>query len=471
MMQVPGHINLNNILEEYQKLKWDSNKVIIVLDDDPTGIQSVWGITVYYKWNEAILFEIFNKGGLAFIQTNSRSLSEKETKTIHENIAKLIDSTSKKLSKRYTIISRSDSSLRGHYPLEPFSINSLLVSKGEREYDALLLIPFFGEGGRITYKDTHFIKNDGQLTPMGDTEFAMDLVFGYSSSNLKQYVEEKSQGLVKAGQVESISLEMLREKSVDFLQDVLFRLNDFRQVVVNVVDYNDLKKLIIALHHAESLGKRFIYRTAASFVKTYALIKDQDFIDCERFWDIGEQSENPPLFVVGSYTKLTTLQLQKLVEFSSNIVAIEFDVLSYLDGPTDQKELISRLQRRIDEILGSGRIPVLHTPRKVLALENFNGLKLSRFISEGLSRIVQGLQKRPRFIVGKGGITSSDLATKAFSTESAQVEGQILPGVTVVTCDKSSKWGNLPYVIFPGNVGKSEDLCRILELTQAKKTA
>ena len=50
-------------------------------------------------------------------------------------------------------------------------------------------------------------------------------------------------------------------------------------------------------------------------------------------------------------------------------------------------------------------------------------------ISSFLVDIVKGLTVRPSFFIAKGGITSSDLASKGLTSESALILGQAIAGV------------------------------------------
>ncbi|KAL4396929.1 hypothetical protein AHAS_Ahas01G0141000 [Arachis hypogaea] len=44
-----------------------------------------------------------------------------------------------------------------------------------------------------------------------DTEFAKDVAFGYKSSNLHDWVEEKTGGRIPASTVASVSIKLLRK--------------------------------------------------------------------------------------------------------------------------------------------------------------------------------------------------------------------------------------------------------------------
>jgi uncharacterized protein YgbK (DUF1537 family) len=70
---------------------------------------------------------------------------------------------------------------------------------------------------------------------------------------------------------------------------------------------------------------------------------------------------------------------------------------------------------------------------------------------------------RPGFIIAKGGITASDVGTKALRVRRATVMGQIKPGVPVWMTDSGSKFPHMPYVIFPGNVGETATLREAVE--------
>ena len=76
---------------------------------------------------------------------------------------------------------------------------------------------------------------------------------------------------------------------------------------------------------------------------------------------------------------------------------------------------------------------------------------------------MEELEIRPRFIVAKGGITSSEVGTKGLRVRRARVMGQILPGVPVWQTGPESRFPGLPYVIFPGNVGDENALRNAVE--------
>ena len=91
-------------------------------------------------------------------------------------------------------------------------------------------------------------------------------------------------------------------------------------------------------------------------------------------------------------------------------------------------------------------------------------LEVSVRISDALTSVIEKLTARPAFIIAKGGITSSDVGTKALGVRRAIVMGQIRPGIPVWLTGPESKFPGMPYVIFPGNVGMENTLLEVVEV-------
>ena len=81
----------------------------------------------------------------------------------------------------------------------------------------------------------------------------------------------------------------------------------------------------------------------------------------------------------------------------------------------------------------------------------------------GLVEVVQEIATKPRFLVAKGGITSSDLATRGLGVKRAIVRGQVHPGVPVWELGRESRFPGLTYVVFPGNVGNDAALTSVVQ--------
>lgn len=209
-------IDESKLDELLQKEITKSGKKIIVLDDDPTGVQTVHGVSVYTDWTqESIDAGFAEERSLFYILTNSRGFTVEQTTQCHQEIISRVQAISKKTGQEYLIISRGDSTLRGHYPLETGLLRQGMETDGVKKVDGEILCPFFKEGGRYTIGNIHYVKNGDRLVPAGQTEFAADKTFGYQSSDLRKYVEEKTKGEYRAEQVLCISLEELRAGDID----------------------------------------------------------------------------------------------------------------------------------------------------------------------------------------------------------------------------------------------------------------
>ncbi len=442
---------------------------IIVLDDDPTGVQTVHSIPVYTSWDRDTLKQVLaDESKLCYILTNSRALTAEETVRLHRRLAKDLREVTAKKNVKFLLISRSDSTLRGHYPIETQTLYEELAV--DKVIDGEIIAPFFLEGGRLTIDDVHYVREGNSLVPAGQTEFARDSTFGYRSSDLKEWVEEKTMGKYPARNVSSVSLEELRKRDIQGIVSKLESVTGYNKVIVNAVEYKDLKVFLIGLVDALSKGKRFLFRTAASFVQVAGGIKPKALLTIETLYP-GGKAPNPGLVVVGSYVQKTTKQLQALQK-NINMAFIEWDVKQ---AETDLKlnTEVERVIKSVEDAFSASRDACLYTSREFLGgaargKDSEEDLVFSARVSEGLVRAVQGLRISPGFLVAKGGITSSDIGVKGLEVKRAMVMGQILPGVPVWELGPESRFPGLPYVVFPGNVGDEDALKRIVDILRGQ---
>ncbi|MBQ4504637.1 MAG: hydroxyacid dehydrogenase [Firmicutes bacterium] len=441
-----------------------NEKKIVVLDDDPTGVQTVHDISVYTGWDLDSIREGFaEEGKLFYILTNSRGLTVAQTTQVHEEIARRVAQVSRETGKDFILMSRSDSTLRGHYPLEPRLLKDIVEEETGMTIDGEVMCPFFKEGGRFTIDDVHYVKYGEELVPAGETEFAKDKTFGYTASDIKDYIEEKTGGEFKAMDVTSISLEDIRSLNIDKIVDQLMQVRDFNKIVVNAIDYVDVKIFCVALYRAMAKGKHFMFRTAAAIVKEIGGISAQPLLIREQM--ITKETRNGGVIVVGSHTEKTTRQLEELKKIPG-IVSIEFDSDLVLDDAKFAEET-KRVRKLIEETIAGGKTAVAYTRRKLLVIENDtkeDALVRSVKISDAVQSLVGELTVEPSFVIAKGGITSSDVGTKALRVRRANVMGQIRPGIPVWQTRSESKFPNTPYVIFPGNVGEDVTLREAAEI-------
>ena len=448
----------------------DAPHKIIVLDDDPTGIQTVHDISVYTDWSyESIRSGFKEKNKVFYILTNSRGLTEEQTIKVHQEIGNMIVQVAQEENQKYLIVSRGDSTLRGHYPLETMILKEQLECYGKQKVDGEILCPYFKEGGRFTIDNIHYVQDGELLVPAGETEFAKDKTFGYQSSDLAQYIEEKSKGLTKKEEVATISLQDLRALKIDEIADQLMNVMNFGKVVVNAIDAHDVKVFCIALYRAIHQGKYFLFRTAAGFVKEVGAISHKPLLTRQEM--VTSNNGTGGIIVVGSHTQKTTSQVEQLKTLEG-IRFIEFNSDLVLEENSFQEEIDS-VVKLTEDLLVQGVTVLIYTKRKLLTLKNDSkeeALKRSVKISDAVQSLVGRLQVTPSFVIAKGGITSSDIGTKALKVKRANVLGQIRPGIPVWQTGKESKFPHIPYVIFPGNVGEEKTLREVVEiLNQSSK--
>ena len=443
-----------------------NRRCVVALDDDPTGTQTVHDIWVLTRWEVSDLRLALSDGEPAlYILTNSRSMPLAEAQQLNRQIATNLVQAARAEGRPISVVSRSDSTLRGHFPGEMDALGEALSQAQGAGFDGVCLIPFFPEGGRYTIGDIHWVQEGERLIPAAQTPYARDAVFGYRSSRLPEWVEEKTGGRIKARQVHSISLETTRCAGPAGVASRLRTVRDGEVVVVNAAHDRDLEVFVAALQQVEAEGRRFLFRTAASFVKVAAGLEDKALLTTAEL--VADRAPGGGLIVFGSHVPKSTAQLAALCALD-RVRAIELPVADILDSST-RSWAVAQATQAANQALSRGEDAVIFTSRRLWSGNSQDEtLAIGRSLSAALVEVVRGIQIEPRFVVGKGGITSSDLATGGMGVRLARVAGQIMPGVPVWKLGPGSRWPGASFIVFPGNVGDEQAVARAVQMLRTK---
>ena len=264
-----------------------------------------------------------------------------------------------------------------------------------------------------------------------------------------------------------ISLEDIHDMAFDKIEAQLMSVKDFNKIIVNAVDYADLKVFCVALYRAMAKGKVFMFRTAAAIVKVMGGVTDQPLLT--RAQMVVKETDNGGIIVVGSHTNKTTAQVEELKKLTE-IEFVELDATLVRDEEAFEKE-VQRCLAKEEECIRAGKTVCCYTTRALITADTGDKedeLRLSVRISDAVQSLVGRLTVTPAFVIAKGGITSSDVGTKALAVKRANVLGQIRPGIPVWQTGEESKFPQTPYVIFPGNVGENTTLREAVEVLTAR---
>ncbi|KAL2203015.1 hypothetical protein CC79DRAFT_1313890 [Sarocladium strictum] len=457
--------------------------ILVALDDDPTGTQTCNSINVLTVWDVETLTEEFRAtrpGSGFFVLTNSRALHPEPAFALIAEICSNLQAASKATGVPFEIVLRGDSTLRGHFPLEADAATSVLGPA-----TAWLLCPFFLQGGRYTINDVHYVAEGETLVPAAQTPFAKDATFGYKNSDLKAYAVEKGKGAIAAEDVTSIALDTIRNGGVEA---VLAQLNTLEPkngkapvVVINAAAEEDVDVVILALLRATSTTapgatpKRFLYRTGAAFVSARLGIEPISPISAAQL--NLSASKNGGLIIAGSYVPKTTAQLHALTSKTpeSDLKTIILDVKRLLSSPeTLAAEVASARDQAAAEIANGRDVLVMTSRELIVGADETSSLDIGSTIAKALVDFLTDFDEkvRPRYVIAKGGITSSDMATKGLRFKRALIVGQASSGVPLWRCDEpTSKWSGVPYVVFPGNVGGEDALYEVTKRWRVKSQA
>lgn len=418
---------------------------LVVLDDDPTGVQTLSGIRVLLGWDPPRVRAALDGRPSVHLITNTRALPARRVRPFVSDAAR----AALEGAPDSAVLLRGDSTLRGHLLEEYLGVRDVVAPSA---WPVLLLVPALPSAGRVTVGGVHLFDRDGRRTPLHETEYARDGVFAYSSARLLEWAEERSGGLFRAGAGRELHLDVLRSRGPAAVTEALRALSASGGPAVLAPDAEtlvDLEVVAEGYRAATAEGASVIVRCAPTFAgvlggTTAAGLIPMPFV------------RDGVLVVCGSYVPQSTRQLSRLLDARPGSL-VEADVVA-LAGDDPSVE-IDELAAGVSGRLVADRLAVLATPRERPA--GTTSLAAGERIAAGLGRVVATVRPSPSLLVAKGGITAAVTLRDGVGAAEADVVGPVEPGVSLW----SAFWpdGNtLDYLVVPGNVGDDDLLARLV---------
>ena len=437
-----------------------ANFKIIVLDDDPTGSQTVHSCPLLLRWDGASLAAgLEHPSPLLFLLANTRALAPAAAaERVREICRALAAALPAAGIERWWLVSRGDSTLRGHFPLEVDVISAELGP-----FAVTLLVPAFLEGGRTTVGGVHLLQ--GQ--PVHETPFGRDGLFGYSTSYLPAWVEEKSGGRIPASQVQGLEAAQLSRACEDGGQELAQWLAGLAAQPLVAVDAEQPQQLAALAKVVRASPRPVLAQSAASWIRALAALPPQplagaDLVALRRRGRDGEPLRG--LVLVGSHVPLADAQLELLLaEPSCGGVEIAVAKLArVLEGPVPLELLASLEQAWLEQlqaVLVAGQTPVLFTSRGELQCRSAaERRRLGLELAALMARLAAALAPQLGYLISKGGITTHTLLADGLGLARVELQGQLLPGLSLVLTPSDGQVPGLPVLTFPGNLGDPETL-------------
>jgi uncharacterized protein YgbK (DUF1537 family) len=443
----------------------DAGRRIAVLDDDPTGSQTVHDVDVVTVFEpDEIAAGLSPAGSTCFILTNTRSLPEADAVALNTRIGRMLFALAARLDAPIDVVSRSDSTLRGHVIAEVRGLDAVRREATGGGFDGVLMVPAYFEAGRFTAGNVHWARVGTEVLPVSETEFARDATFGYAASDLREFVAEKSGGTVGPSDVLSVTHDDIRLGGPQRVAELLAGVTGGAFVVVNAAEYADLDVVVLGLLDAEAAGKSFLCRSGPSFVQALAGLDPREPLRAPDIWPAGHPGGHG-LVVVGSHVGLTSRQVA-VARRHGGLTEVELDVAAIADSARRDSH-IADATRLVVAALDHSDV-LLFTSRTLLrGRDAIESLEISRRVSTAVTEVVRvALVAKPAWVVAKGGITSHDVAVRGLGIRRAKVLGQLLPGLVSVfrPIDAAPEVVGTPYVVFAGNVGDETTLASVIDV-------
>jgi uncharacterized protein YgbK (DUF1537 family) len=413
-----------------------------VLDDDPTGTQSASGVDVLLSWDTAAIVAALRARPGVYLQTNSRAVAPAEAVALSVRTRSQLAAAAAQLGQPILPVLRGDSTLRGHV----FAESDVFAGPT----GSVLFVPAFPQGGRTTVDSVHRVVIDGVDTPVGETEFAQDPVFGYRSSNLLQYVRERGdrRGI-------AVPLAVLRSTGGEAVATALRTAGPGEFVLPDAVTDADIELIHAGLRSALTTRSDIVVRCGATLAAICAGCLSHAYLD--RPLAAGRPGV---LIVCGSHTSAATAQLEALTErLGRKPVEIATDA-ALADPAAAGRQAAALLEA---ELRDHGFATVSTERVRRAAHDSLDhGERVNRALMTAAGAVIGTVGT----VVSKGGITSAEVARTALGATRARVRGQLAAGISVWDYATGTV-----QVVVPGNVGGRDtlvDVISALNLTRSR---
>ena len=414
----------------------------VILDDDPTGTQEVQDASVFMEADGAAIAAALAAEGAAYVLTNTRAFGADRARETVRDVVRAV--TEHAPDARFIL--RGDSTLRGHVLAEYQGYRDTLASDAA---PVLVVVPAMPDAGRVTRAGVHYLVRDGLAEPLGETEYSRDPVFGYRSSSVLEWADERSDGCFPASNGVRLDLDALRREGPDAVVEAIARAASRGGPAVFAPDAETWADLEIIAAGVQASTEALVVRSAPSLAAVLAGRRADRFI--------APRPSGGVIVICGSHVPTTTRQLTE-IERRHPGTGIEAD-LAVLDSDAPDAE-IARLASAADDLIGRGGVAVIMTPRALDPARS--ALTSSVRIAENLARVLHAVRAPSLAVVSKGGITSAVVARIGFQASSARILGPVARGVSLWEMG-----GERQLAIFPGNVGTDAALADLTDVLLA----
>jgi uncharacterized protein YgbK (DUF1537 family) len=416
---------------------------VAVLDDDPTGVQTLGGVRVLLDWRDERAVRTAGRARSLHLLTNARAFPPVEARTLVRSAAAAVLSA----APNTRVVLRGDSTLRGHVLEEYLAVRDALGTAG---YPPLVLVPALPSAGRVTVDGVQYLERDGARLPVHVTEYASDGVFAYSSSRLLEWAEERTRGLFPAAEGTEVHLATLREDGPGAVAAALTRAAAGGQATAVAVDSetaDDVELVAEGLGRAAAAGLESIVRCGPALAGALGAATAREYVDVPAAARV--------LLVCGSYVPQSLRQLAAVAaRFPDAVVAVDPAELATAAFDEPARALAARLDEGLAVLAVAG-------VRSAELSDLAGGLRVAR----GLAALLAKIDRPDALVLLKGGVTSAVGLREGLGAEAADIVGPVLPGVALWQILEPARRSAL---VIPGNVGGDDLLVDLLERALAK---
>ena len=452
---------LNSLDVEYIK-----SKITVIIEDDPVGYMCHKGnvpafIIDEQTDRETLLHtliqykERINEKSIFFIATPSRRLNEEKSFVMNREIGFALKKYRNEFDRGFRIISKIDSCLRSNYESEFRGLTD-----GFGAFSLEILAPSYIEQGRITAHGSQYIRDNNNILPIHESEFADFKGLEFKNSNLALWLESRCAHISSRKNVGLVCVDKIRKQKIDeIVEKLLHRPKSLQAVVMDGCDEDDLTVAFSILFRLEESGhEKLFYKLGPSMINR--LVKELKSGSCINHIS-GILPSDTAIVVAGSLSTITKRQIAYLrdEEKTSLVILSNSDIESQVTNTVIEKK-----RRKILEYNSRGDNVVLTTEYWKESSNEYPDIQKRDKVLNLLAEICRltNEQVKNRWIVIKGSDTALHVLNHGFGLKEFDYCGQIIPGVIHIKVRLGDGHSNKSCFIIGGNVGEEDLLVKLI---------
>ena len=413
-----------------------SRRKIILIVDEVTGSQAIGKVPMVVDISAAaIATELWLNPTATALLAATRDVPAADAAASMQRLVADAIAAGHATRSEVMLFYRIDPFLAGHAFVE-----TQAISRRFGGFDGVLWVPAFFDGDVYTLDSIQWVRAGDRLVPLTDRDPDTDPRFPVRESDLRRWLEARSDGALPPGSVEAIRLAEVRTGR-DTLLRRLRGVRDGRHVIVDAATMDDLYDLFLTCLLAEREGARFLYVAGPSFSRACTSQADVPQLRGPELFG-PKRPVGPGIVMLGPPTRANGA-LRNVIRRHPAVLDLvlepTIDVSNYKHGQLLRPQHFRHVSGQVGQALEAELTPLLSFSPLTGSPTDDEIVAFRQACARAMTDIFLALAVPPQWLLVESGTVASAVTRQGLGVRRAEVLGQVGPGITAWRLDAGSR--------------------------------